>query len=579
MKRYKVILTMFLSYLGAKKRLLWLSFGLTFLSQIALLYLPILTGKALDQIMENQIHYQQLFVYLIVMLLLSVTLGAGQWLVAKINQKVSLYLVKEIRKSAFQKLHRLPLSYLDQQSHGDLISKNIGDVEQLGEGMLMTLSQLASGITTILVTVFFMFRLSPAISLVVIALTPLSLFVASFIAGKSFVFFQMQANEKGKQTGFMNEMLENLKVVKACQREEQIATEFSVINTSYAKTSLKAIFYSSTANPGIRFVNNLIYTVVALFGAGYVLRGVLSIGGLTAFLSYANQYTKPFHEISVVVTELQNALASAERVFALLSEVEVPDEQLEMVDELKHTWIKDGTIELENIYFSYNEKPFIQNLNVQIHAGQKVALVGPTGCGKTTLINLLMRFYEPQSGRILMDGKDIKTVNMDELRRSFGMVLQDTWIRKETILNNIRIAKPDASREDIIHAAEEAYADYFIRQLPFGYDTLMEEGGGSLSEGQKQLISIARIILQKPKLLILDEATASMDTRTEVKIQQALSKLMENKTSFIVAHRLSTIVNADVILVMKAGEMIEKGTHEELLKKQGFYERLYYKLN
>lgn len=579
MKRYKVILTMFLSYLGAKKRLLWLSFGLTFLSQIALLYLPILTGKALDQIMDDQIYYQKLFVYLIVMLLLSVTLGAGQWLVAKINQKVSLYLVKEIRKSAFQKLHRLPLSYLDQQSHGDLISRNIGDVEQLGEGMLMTLSQLASGITTILVTVFFMFRLSPAISLVVIALTPMSLFVASFIAGKSFVFFQMQAKEKGKQTGFVNEMLENLKVVKACQREEQIATEFSVINTSYAKTSLKAIFYSSTANPGIRFVNNLIYTVVALFGAGYVLRGVLSIGGLTAFLSYANQYTKPFHEISVVVTELQNALASAERVFALLSETEVPDERQEMVEEIKPTWIIEGTIELEHICFSYDEKPFIQNLNVQIHAGQKVALVGPTGCGKTTLINLLMRFYEPQSGRILMDGKDIKTVNMDELRRSFGLVLQDTWIRKETILNNIKIAKPDASREDIIHAAKEAYADYFIRQLPLGYDTLMEEGGGSLSEGQKQLISIARIILQKPKLLILDEATASMDTRTEVKIQQALSKLMENKTSFIVAHRLSTIENADVILVMKDGEMIEKGSHEELLKKQGFYEKLYYKLN
>ncbi len=570
---------MFLSYLGAKKRLLWLSFGLTFLSQIALLYLPILTGKALDQIMDDQIYYQKLFVYLIVMLLLSVTLGAGQWLVAKINQKVSLYLVKEIRKSAFQKLHRLPLSYLDQQSHGDLISRNIGDVEQLGEGMLMTLSQLASGITTILVTVFFMFRLSPAISLVVIALTPMSLFVASFIAGKSFVFFQMQAKEKGKQTGFVNEMLENLKVVKACQREEQIATEFSVINTSYAKTSLKAIFYSSTANPGIRFVNNLIYTVVALFGAGYVLRGVLSIGGLTAFLSYANQYTKPFHEISVVVTELQNALASAERVFALLSETEVPDERQEMVEEIKPTWIIEGTIELEHICFSYDEKPFIQNLNVQIHAGQKVALVGPTGCGKTTLINLLMRFYEPQSGRILMDGKDIKTVNMDELRRSFGLVLQDTWIRKETILNNIKIAKPDASREDIIHAAKEAYADYFIRQLPLGYDTLMEEGGGSLSEGQKQLISIARIILQKPKLLILDEATASMDTRTEVKIQQALSKLMENKTSFIVAHRLSTIENADVILVMKDGEMIEKGSHEELLKKQGFYEKLYYKLN
>ncbi len=570
---------MFLSYLGAKKRLLWLSFGLTFLSQIALLYLPILTGKALDQIMDDQIYYQKLFVYLIVMLLLSVTLGAGQWLVAKINQKVSLYLVKEIRKSAFQKLHRLPLSYLDQQSHGDLISRNIGDVEQLGEGMLMTLSQLASGITTILVTVFFMFRLSPAISLVVIALTPMSLFVASFIAGKSFVFFQMQAKEKGKQTGFVNEMLENLKVVKACQREEQIATEFSVINTSYAKTSLKAIFYSSTANPGIRFVNNLIYTVVALFGAGYVLRGVLSIGGLTAFLSYANQYTKPFHEISVVVTELQNALASAERVFALLSETEVPDERQEMVEEIKPTWLKEGTIELEHICFSYDEKPFIQNLNIQIHAGQKVALVGPTGCGKTTLINLLMRFYEPQSGRILMDGKDIKTVNMDELRHSFGLVLQDTWIRKETILNNIKIAKPDASRDDIIHAAKEAYADYFIRQLPFGYDTLMEEGGGSLSEGQKQLISIARIILQKPKLLILDEATASMDTRTEVKIQQALSKLMENKTSFIVAHRLSTIVNADVILVMKAGEMIEKGTHEELLEKQGFYEKLYYKLN
>ena len=579
MKRYKVILTMFLSYLGAKKRLLWLSFGLTFLSQIALLYLPILTGKALDQIMDDQIYYQKLFVYLIVMLLLNVTLGAGQWLVAKINQKVSLYLVKEIRKSAFQKLHRLPLSYLDQQSHGDLISRNIGDVEQLGEGMLMTLSQLASGITTILVTVFFMFRLSPAISLVVIALTPMSLFVASFIAGKSFVFFQMQAKEKGKQTGFVNEMLENLKVVKACQREEQIATEFSVINTSYAKTSLKAIFYSSTANPGIRFVNNLIYTVVALFGAGYVLRGVLSIGGLTAFLSYANQYTKPFHEISVVVTELQNALASAERVFALLSETEVPDERQEMVEEIKPTWIIEGTIELEHICFSYDEKPFIQNLNVQIHAGQKVALVGPTGCGKTTLINLLMRFYEPQSGRILMDGKDIKTVNMDELRRSFGLVLQDTWIRKETILNNIKIAKPDASREDIIHAAKEAYADYFIRQLPLGYDTLMEEGGGSLSEGQKQLISIARIILQKPKLLILDEATASMDTRTEVKIQQALSKLMENKTSFIVAHRLSTIENADVILVMKDGEMIEKGSHEELLKKQGFYEKLYYKLN
>lgn len=578
MKRYQQTLSSFFIYLGRKKWLLFSSFLFTIIAQSLLLYLPILTGHALDQIVEGQVNMTAIGKILILIILLIIALVAGQWLIWKINQKISLYLVKEIRKAAFQKIQNLPIFFLDQHSHGDLLARNIGDVEQLGEGVLMTLSQLTSGITTILVTMYFMFTLNLKITLIVMLLTPLSLFVASFIAKKTFIYFQVQADEKGKQLGFINEILEHLKVVKACQREEQMIAEFQEYNSRYAKASLKSIFYSSTSNPATRFVNGIIYTLVGIYGGFMVLSGALTIGGLNAFLSYANQYTKPFNEISTVITELQNALASAERVFAFLNEAEAGYEKEDPDSPQKVLQVKEGQVTVSDLFFSYDETLFLKNINFQLLPGQKIALVGPTGCGKTTLMNLLLRFYNPQSGSILIDGQDIQEVSISSLRNSIGMVLQDTWIRNATILQNIQMAKPEADREEVIAAAKESYADYFIRQLPNGYDTVMEEGDGSLSEGQRQLISIARMMLKKPPILILDEATSSIDTRTEVKIQQALWKLMDQRTSLIVAHRLSTIVNSDLILVMKDGELIEQGTHEQLLKTEGFYRNMYYKL-
>ena len=538
------------------------------------LYLPILTGEAVDGIIaKGLVNFTGLFRILKMMLIVIVATALFQWLMNIINNHITYHVVQDIRKEAFEKLESLPLKYVDGHSYGDIVSRMIADVDQFAEGLLMGFTQLFTGLLTIAGTLVFMFGINVKIALVVVILTPLSLFAAGFIAKRTYTMFQKQSETRGEQTSLIEEMVGNLKVVKAFGHEDENQEKFNEINGRLQKYSLEAIFYSSLVNPCTRFINSLIYAIVGITGAIAALNGRLSVGQLTCFLSYANQYTKPFNEISGVITELQNALACAGRVFELIEEEpEVPDAETAVVLESAK-----GEIELQNVYFSYTaDKKLIQDFNLSVKPGQRIAIVGPTGCGKTTLINLLMRFYDVNEGKISVDGNEIRDITRGSLRTNYGMVLQDTWIRNGTVKDNIVIGKPDATMEEVIRAAKESRAHDFIKRLPKGYDTILGEDGGNLSQGQKQLLCITRVMLCLPPMLILDEATSSIDTRTEIKIQQAFARMMEGRTSFIVAHRLSTIREADVILVMKDGNIIEQGSHETLLERGGFYAELYH---
>ena len=537
------------------------------------LYAPILIGDAIDFIIgkENVDFYKIGSILKKLGIVIGLT-ALFQWIMNTCNNKITYQVIGDIRRDAFHKIEELPLKYLDAQSSGDIVSRVIADVDQFAEGLLMGFTQLFTGIITILGTLIFMFSQNVGISLVVVVITPLSLFVASFIAKKTFSMFQLQSKTRGEQTALIDEMIGNQKVVKAYGYEKKAEERFGEINNQLQKCSLQAIFFSSLTNPSTRFINSLVYTGVVLFGAFSVINGNLSVGQLSCFLTYANQYTKPFNEISSVITELQNALACAGRIFELMEQPsQTPD-----TTEAKNIDIAVGNISLKHIYFSYTqEKKLIEDFNLTVSKGQKVAIVGPTGCGKTTLINLLMRFYDVDSGTIKVDNTPILSMTRKNLRQNFGMVLQETWLKAGTIAENISMGKQDATRDEIIQAAKLTQAHSFIKRLPNGYDTVIGEDGGDLSQGQKQLLCITRVMLLKPPMLILDEATSSIDTRTEIIVQKAFNTLMEGRTSFIVAHRLSTIQEADIILVMKDGHIIEQGNHETLLAKKGFYAHLY----
>lgn len=537
------------------------------------LLLPILTGKAVDTILgKNHVNFEKLAKIILQMIFAMVVTSVAQWLMAAINNSVVYRMIRDIRMQAFDKLQRLPISYIDGNSHGDIISRIINDVDQFSDGLLLGFSQLLTGVLTILLTLVFMFSVSIRITLVVILVTPLSMFVAAFIAKKSYVHFKNQSTRRGEMTGIVDEMVGGISTIKAFGVEEMALDSFEQADENLRDAYVKATFFSSISNPATRFVNALVYAGVGITGAFLAISGYISVGQLASVLSYAQQYTKPFNDISGVVTELQNSIACAARVFALIDESEIVADPENAV-ELKNV---EGNVKLENVKFSYvPDKKFIDNLNIDVKKGQRVAFVGPTGCGKTTVINLLMRFYEITGGRISVEGISTKEVTRDSLVKSFGMVLQDTWLKSGTIRENIAMGKPDASMEEIVAAAKEAYADGFIRRLPNGYDTVITEGGENFSAGQRQLLCIARVMLCLPPILILDEATSSIDTRTELKIQDAFDKMMQGRTSFIVAHRLSTIRSADVIMVMKDGHIIESGKHEELLEKKGFYANLY----
>ena len=538
------------------------------------LYIPILTGDAVDLIVDKGLVYMEGIFTIIKKIALAMLITAlAQWIMNTCNNYITCHVVRDIREEAFHKLESMPLQYFDTKSHGDIVSRVIADVDTFADGLLMGFTQLFTGVLTIFGTLLFMFATNVSITLVVVCITPVSFLVARFIAGKTHTMFRKQSEARGEQTALIDEMIGNQKVVKTFSREETVKETFSEINGRLEKSSLKAIFYSSITNPATRFVNSLVYASVGIFGAFLALRGGISVGRLSCFLSYANQYTKPFNEISGVITELQNAIICASRIFALIyAEPQIPDaEGARVLTEAK------GEITLKEVYFQYTpEKKLIQNLNLTVEPGQRVAIVGPTGCGKTTVINLLMRFYDVDAGEITVDGSDIRNITRGSLRTSYGMVLQETWLRAGTILDNIRMGRQSASREEVITAARDAHAHSFIKRLPDGYDTIITEDGGSLSQGQKQLLCIARVMLCLPPMLILDEATSSIDTRTEMQIQNAFARMMEGRTSFIVAHRLSTIQEADVILVMKEGNIIEQGNHESLLARNGFYADLYY---
>ena len=548
-----------------------LSMLLALFSVILTLVIPLKIGQAIDCI-GDKTNWGKIIPVFTQVIILSVIVMILQWVMNLINNKITYYVVRDLRNDAIQKIETLPLSYIDSHSQGDIVSRIIADADQFADGLLMGFTQAFSGVVTIIGTLIFMIRMSISITLVVVLLTPLSLFVASFISKKTFNMFKLQSETRGEQTAFIDEMISNEKVVKAFSREEQTIEKFASMNEDLKNASLKAIFFSSLTNPMTRFVYNVIYAFVALFGAIGVISGNMSIGILTCMLSYVNQYTKPFNEITGVITELQNAFACIERIFELLNAKSEPLDKFDAVclDNL------EGNIEIKDVFFSYNkEKKLIEDFNLSVKKGQKVAIVGPTGAGKSTIINLLMRYYDTDKGIISVDGYDIKDIQRESLRSNYGMVLQETWLRNGTIRDNICLGKPDASEEEIVRAAKSSHAHSFIRRLENGYDTIISDDGGSLSQGQKQLLCIARIMLLLPPMLILDEATSSIDTRTEKKIQSAFNMLMEGKTSFIIAHRLSTIKNADIILVMKDGHIIESGNHESLIEKEGFYYNLY----
>ena len=537
------------------------------------LYFPLLTGKAVDCIIsEGNVDFIKIRPIIFQMAVIAALTAVSQWAMNICNNKITYNVTRDIRDEAFKKIEILPLKYIDNHSSGDIVSRVIADVDQFADGLLMGFTQLFTGILTILGTLFFMFSVNVTISIVVLLVTPISLFVAAFIAKRTYKMFRVQSETRGEETAYIDEMIGNQKVVQAFGREEKSLEKFDEINKRLERASLLATFFSSITNPSTRFVNSLVYTSVGIVGAFSVIYGRLSVGQLSAFLSYANQYTKPFNEISGVVTELQNAIACAARIFELIEEEpQVPDSPDAVV-----LGEAEGNVNLENVAFSYvPDKKLIENLNLSVKSGQRIAIVGPTGCGKTTLINLLMRFYDVDSGSISVDGNDIRNITRKSLRSNYGMVLQDTWLKTGTIKENIIMGKPDATDEEIIAAAKASHADSFIRRLPDGYDTFITEDGGSLSQGQKQLLCITRVMLCLPPILILDEATSSIDTRTELKIQNAFQQMMKGRTSFIIAHRLSTIQDADVILVMKDGHIIEQGNHKELLEKNGFYAKLY----
>ena len=562
-----------LDYIGQYRWGVIMSLILALITVALTLYVPILTGRAVDRIVgQGNVDFAGLTRILWKILGAVGLTAVSQWLMNHINNTITYRVVKDIRTRAYKHLETLPLSYIDAHPSGDIISRIIADIDQFSEGLLMGFTQLFTGVLTIGGTLLFMLSIHPAITLVVVVLTPVSLFVASFIAKKTFVMFRHQSETRGELTALTDEMLGNMKVVQAFGYQEETQKQFEEINSRLAGYSLRATFFSSITNPSTRFVNSMVYAAVGITGAYAVIRGFMTVGQLTSFLSYANQYTKPFNEISGVVTELQNALASAARVFELIDEKAILDDKPDAAV-LTHV---EGKVELVNVDFSYTpDRKLIENFGLNVNPGQRVAIVGPTGCGKTTIINLLMRFYDVDSGSIKVEGTDIRNITRKSLRTNYGMVLQETWLKTGTIRENIAYGRPDASEEEIIRAAKEAHAHGFIMRMPEGYDTVISEDGGNLSQGQKQLLCIARVMLCLPPMLILDEATSSIDTRTEIRVQKAFARMMEGRTSFIVAHRLSTIREADVILVMRDGHIVEKGRHEELLERGGFYAEIY----
>ena len=545
------------------------------LSVASQLYVPILTGNAIDHMIGvGKVDFAGVAAIVRVIVAATAVTAISQWIFGICNNKITYNVSRDLRNAAIAKIQRLPVSYLDAHPTGDLVSRVIADVEQFADGLLMGFTQFFTGVLTILGTLGFMLYVNVPITLVVVCVTPLSFIVAGFIAKKTYRNFHMQTEVRGEQTAFINEMIEGQKVVQAFCHEKENVDQFDEMNERLQKASLKAIFFSSITNPATRFVNNVVYAGVTLVGALFAVSGGISVGQLSCFLSYANQYTKPFNEISGVVTELQNAMACASRIFELLDEEErTPDKADARV--LTEEQV-DGTVEISDVSFSYvPDRKLIEHFNLSVKPGERVAIVGPTGCGKTTMINLLMRFYDVDAGKICVSGTDIRDISRISLRRSYGMVLQDTWLKSGTIYENIAYGRPDATKEQVIEAAKAAHAHSFIKRLPDGYDTVISEDGGNISQGQKQLLCIARVMLCLPPMLILDEATSSIDTRTEIKIQQAFASMMKGRTSFIVAHRLSTIREADIILVMDSGKVIEQGTHEELLAEKGFYAKLY----
>ena len=572
-KNNKETMKRVLKYIRKYTPALVLSLLLAGLTVLLTLYIPILTGNAVDLIIgKGQVDMAGIFAIMKKIAIAMIITAVGQWIMNTCNNYITYHVIRDIRTDAFAKLEILPLKYLDAHAYGDIVSRVIADVDTFADGLLMGFTQLFTGALTILCTLGFMLVTNVPITLVVVCITPVSFLVAKFIATKTYSMFKEQSETRGEQTSLIEEMIDNQKIVNTFSRGEAVKSKFGESNGRLQKCSLKAIFFSSITNPATRFVNSLVYAGVGVFGALVAIKGGISVGRLSCFLSYANQYTKPFNEISGVVTELQNAFVCAGRIFELIDEEpQVPDAaDARVLEEAQ------GNVDLKDVYFQYvPEKKLIQNFNLQVKPGQRVAIVGPTGCGKTTVINLLMRFYDVNSGSIKVDGTDIRDITRGSLRTNYGMVLQETWLRSGTIRDNICMGKPDATEEEIIRAAKASHAHGFIKRLPKGYDTVITEDGGSLSQGQKQLLCITRVMLCLPPMLILDEATSSIDTRTEIKIQNAFATMMEGRTSFIVAHRLSTIQSADVILVMKDGNIIEQGNHETLLAQGGFYANLY----
>ena len=573
MKNNKTIIKKVLDHIGKYKIFLLLSIILAAISVALTLYIPILTGNAVDCIVgPGAVDFAGILVILRKMVIIILLTAIVQWLMNACNNKIAYQVVRDVRDEAFRKLEILPLKYIDSHAHGDIVSRIIADVDQFSDGLLMGFTQLFTGVITIIGTLLFMLSINVTTTLMVVVLTPLSFFIANFIAKRTFKMSKLQSETRGEQTALIDEMIGNEKVVKAFGREDKVTEQFDEVNDRLEKASVKAIFFSSLTNPCTRFVNSLVYAGVGIVGAFLAIKGKISVGQLSSFLSYANQYTKPFNEISGVVTELQNAIACAGRIFEFIEgEPQIPDAQ----DAVVLTQPK-GEIDINDVAFSYTEdQKLITDLNLHVKPGQRVAIVGPTGCGKTTVINLLMRFYDVNKGSIKVDGVDIRNMTRESLRKGYGMVLQETWLKSGTIKENIIMGKPDATMDEIIAAAKASHAHSFIKRLPQGYDTVITEDGGSLSQGQKQLLCITRVMLCLPPMLILDEATSSIDTRTEIKIQKAFATLMEGRTSFIVAHRLSTIREAGIILDMKDGNIIEQGNHETLLAKGGFYANLY----
>ncbi len=572
----KEIIKRIFSYVKRYNALMIFSLLLSVVSVAGALYIPVLVGRAIDLIVDSgAVYFDNIFPILIRIAVIVAVTAVCQWIMNVLNNKITFGVVRDMRDKAFSKIERLPVSYIDSHPGGDIVSRVIADADQFADGLLMGFTQFFSGIITIIGTLAFMLSINLWITLVVVLITPLSFFIASFVAKKTHTMFRLQSETRGKQTAFIDEMIGNAKTVKAYSHADENIKQFDEINEQLRGYSLRAVFFSSITNPATRFVNAVVYAGVALFGAMLAVKtnqAEISVGVLASFLAYANQYTKPFNEISGVITELQNAFTCAGRLFELLEEEEIPADS-EGSKELKNV---DGKLELVDVSFSYDKnKTLIKDFNLCVKPGQRIAIVGPTGCGKTTLINLLMRFYDIDSGKIILDGFDYRDIKRKALRENFGMVLQDTWLKSGTVRDNIKMGMPNATDEQVIEAAKKAHSHSFIKRLPNGYDTVIGEDGGSLSQGQKQLLCITRLMLCKPPMLILDEATSSIDTRTEIKIQKAFESLMQGRTTFIVAHRLATIKNADVILVMKDGNIVEQGSHNELLAKKGFYYTLY----